>query len=386
MAKMHDRKSTESDCFQNALERMEYVFDTFDHVCVSFSGGKDSTACLNLALKIATEKKRLPLDVVSFDEEAIPPETVEYMQRVADRDDIRFRWFCIPLEHRNACSSKQPYWYCWAPEDRKLWVRDLPPSAITEPLTKKRCGIPDLVPFLYDVRNGLTANILGIRTQESITRYRSIASKSGKLCYIKSPSTCKHVQNVYPIYDWMVEDVWIAPEIYGWDYNRAYETMTKAGIPFNLQRCCPPFGEQPIRGLHLFKTCWPQLWAKMVDRVHGAATAARYANTDLYGVKVKDDVYDDGMDWRSRTLHAMNLLSTKSRAEVADAIAQCISTHRNKSPNEMPDLDPDPISGYCWKDIYLIAKIGGNKFGRQTQKVNLKAFHNLEKAKANEEK
>ena len=386
MSNLHARKQTESDCFQNALERMEYVFDTFDHVCVSFSGGKDSTACLNLALKIATEKKRLPLDVVSFDEEAIPPETVEYMQRVADRDDIKFRWFCIPLEHRNACSTSQPYWYCWAPEDRKLWVRDLPPSAITEPLTKKRGGIPDLVPFLYDMRNGLTANILGIRTQESMTRYRAIASKSGKLCYIKEPSACKHVQNVYPIYDWMVEDVWIAPEIHGWDYNRAYETMTKAGISFSQQRCCPPFGEQPIRGLHKFKTCWPQLWAKMVDRVHGAATAARYANTDLYGMNVKDDVPDDGMDWRSRTLHTMNLLSPRSRAEVANAVAQCVKAHRNKSPNEMPDVNPDPISGYCWKDIYVIAKVGGDKFNRQKQKVASKAIGNLMKAKANEGK
>lgn len=386
MAKIYKRKSTDNDCFQNALERMEYVFDTFDHVCVQFSGGKDSTACLNLALKMATEKKRLPLDVVSFDEEAIPPETVEYMQRVADRDDVRFRWFCIPLEHRNACSSQQPYWYCWAPEDRKLWVRDLPPNAITEPLTKKRCGMPDLTPFLFDSKKGLTANILGIRTQESMTRYRSIATKSGELCYIKGPSACKHVQNVYPIYDWMVEDVWIAPEIHGWDYNRAYETMTKAGIPFSLQRCCPPFGEQPIRGLHKFKTCWPQLWSKMVNRVHGAATAARYANTDLYGMSTKDDSHDDGLDWRSRTLHIMNTLTPRSRAEVAKAISGIINNHRNRTSNNMPDADPDPISGFCWKDIFIIAKTGGDKFGRQSQKVVTKAIVNRIKAEANEGK
>jgi predicted phosphoadenosine phosphosulfate sulfurtransferase len=49
---------------------------------VSFSGGKDSTAVLNTALVVAKELGRLPLDVVFFDEEAIHPPTIEYVERV----------------------------------------------------------------------------------------------------------------------------------------------------------------------------------------------------------------------------------------------------------------------------------------------------------------
>ena len=36
-----------------AYERLNSVFDHFDTVSVSFSGGKDSTVCLNLTLEVA---------------------------------------------------------------------------------------------------------------------------------------------------------------------------------------------------------------------------------------------------------------------------------------------------------------------------------------------
>jgi len=379
MAKAAQKKSSDRDCLSLALERMEYVFDTFDQVAVSFSGGKDSTACLNLALQIATDKKRLPLDVFTFDEEAIPPETVEYTQRVADRDDIRFRWFCLPIEHRNACSSSSPYWYPWAPEDRAKWVRDLPATAITVPLLSKRAGIPDHVSKLYDPRNGLAANIMGIRSQESMTRHRAIVSKKGDRAWVQPPSNAPHVSNVYPIYDWRVEDVWLAPEVCGWDYNRAYETMTLAGVPFSLQRCCPPFGEQPIRGLWKFKQCWPQLWSKMVDRVHGAATAARYGNSDLYACGVSDEDLPEGMNWRGLTMTTMMKLDERARAEVADAISRLITTHRNRSSNPLPDEIPDPQSGFCWRSLYTVAKVGGDKFGRQSQKIIKRALEERRK-------
>jgi predicted phosphoadenosine phosphosulfate sulfurtransferase len=374
VAKCNKKQFVEQDCLSLTLERMEYVFDTFDQVWISFSGGKDSTACLNTALQVATDKKKLPLNVITFDEEAIPPETVDYQQRVCERDDVNFRWYCIPVEHRNACSNKEPYWYPWAPEDRHKWVRDLPATAITTPLVQKRCGIPDQSGFAYDASKGTVANVMGIRAQESITRLRHIATKKGNRAWVMPPGKFKFVQNCYPIYDWATEDVWLAPELMGWDYNRAYETMSLAGMPLSLQRVCPPYGEQPLRGLWRYKSCWPELWAKMVDRVHGAATAARYANTDLYGCAIKDDDLPEGMTWRELTMSSMQKLDPRSRKEVAQAIRSCLSQHKNRSGAELPDEIPDPISGFCWKTLYIAAKVGGDKFGRQSQKMSNKAM------------
>jgi len=374
VAKSNKKQYVDRDCMSLALERMEYLFDTFDQVWISFSGGKDSTACLNTALQVATDKKKLPLNVFTFDEEAIPPETVDYQQRVADRDDINFLWYCLPIEHRNACSTVQAHWYPWAPEDRERWVRELPSTAITEPLVAKRCGIPDQVGKVFDPRKGMVANVMGIRTQESMTRYRHIATKKGDLAWIMPPGGFAHVQNVYPIYDWTAEDVWLAPQVMGWDYNHAYEIMSLAGMPLSMQRCCPPYGEQPIRGLWRFKQCWPDLWAKMTERVHGAATAARYANTDLYGCGVKNDDLPEGMTWRDLTFQAIEKLDERSRKDVAHAIKMCIGIHQNRSKSPMPDEKADPMSGFCWKTLYTVAKVGGDKFNRQSQKMTSKAL------------
>ena len=53
-----------------ALERIDYVFNEFDEVVVSFSGGKDSTVILEMALIVAKEHGRLPLTVMWLDQEA----------------------------------------------------------------------------------------------------------------------------------------------------------------------------------------------------------------------------------------------------------------------------------------------------------------------------
>lgn len=56
--------------YDAALDRIRYLFDEFPNVIVGFSGGKDSTVVLELALIVAREKNRLPLDVLFIDQEA----------------------------------------------------------------------------------------------------------------------------------------------------------------------------------------------------------------------------------------------------------------------------------------------------------------------------
>jgi predicted phosphoadenosine phosphosulfate sulfurtransferase len=371
-AKFGVKKHIEQSCYDAGMARMREIFDLHDHVAVSFSGGKDSTCCLHLALEVAKEQNRLPVRVFTFDEEAIPPETVEYMARVAERPDITFEWYCLPIQHRNACSEKEPFWYCWDPAKRGAWCRDLPPLAITELAGfVAGGGIPEQIPILMPANLGAVANVMGVRSQESISRYRTIAGKRGWRAFMTVNPLAKHVNNCYPIYDWDVEDVWLAPQIMDWDYNRAYDTMEKCGMPVSRQRCAPPFGEQPIRGLYTFKECWPELWAKMCDRVPGAATAARYANTELYGTGSKaEDAKPANMSWRAYTMFLVDQLDVKSKSEVGEALKSLAAGHRGRAGGDvMPDADPHPVSGFCWRFLCKLAMIGGNKFGRQQQKV-----------------
>src|SRR5438552_11064040 len=119
--KLYKKKAVNLSVYHLALERFRLCFRRFDRVVVSFSGGKDSTVCLNLALQVARELGRFPLEAIFFDEEAVPPETIEYVDRVRQIRAIRLQWLCIPIQHRNACSRRSPWWYPWAPEDRAKW-------------------------------------------------------------------------------------------------------------------------------------------------------------------------------------------------------------------------------------------------------------------------
>jgi len=398
MAKINKKHEISESCYDLAVKRVALTYDRFDRVVVSFSGGKDSTACMNLCLEEARRRNRLPLEVVFFDEECIPPETVEYMERIKANPEIRLYWFCLPLKLGNACSRKHPEWYAWGEEDRDKWVRSLPKHAITSyPTFVRGMGIPDFCPTMFGPESGKVAWVLGIRTQESMTRYQSIGTKIGFECFtipmtiageygpkigkkkrggtIPTPWQSK----VYPIYDWMTEDVWRAPALFDWDYNHVYDTMRACGLPPLVARCSPTFGEQTNRRLWSYKVCWPDLWAKMVDRVPGAATAARYANTELYGIAVKEDDIPEGVTWRQATMKIVGELEGQAKIDVSKAIAAALKEHRNcyrkrdMKPLPFPDLVQDPISGYSWKLMYGIASAGGDKFGRQSQKARKKA-------------
>ena len=67
------------NCVEAARQRIRHVYDTFDTVCVQFSGGKDSTACLFLAKEIHEERGLGPVKVIFRDEEFLSPAVDQYV-------------------------------------------------------------------------------------------------------------------------------------------------------------------------------------------------------------------------------------------------------------------------------------------------------------------
>jgi predicted phosphoadenosine phosphosulfate sulfurtransferase len=186
--KVLKKKQIDQDVWTLALERTRRAYDLFDHIAVSFSGGKDSTTALHVALEIAAERNRLPLDVFFWDEEAIHPETIDYMRRVSQRDDVNLRWLCVPIKHRNACSRSSPWWFPWAQEDKDKWCRELPPEATTELPGFNRQTVPECNGFLFPKSMGTIGIIMGIRAAESLRRYRSVAKPRNN----SSRNTARH--------------------------------------------------------------------------------------------------------------------------------------------------------------------------------------------------
>lgn len=347
---------------------MRYIFQQFDHPVLSFSGGKDSTAALEVATEVAREMGRLPLHVIFFDEEAIHPTTIEYVERVMQRDDVRLDWYCLPIKHRNACSQESPWWYCWNPEAEDKWVRPMPDWAISEhPAFEWGMTLPDLFPKLFSLDMGKVGVITGIRSQESLRRYRIVAHKKHDN-YITTNPDNKNVYRAHPIYDWSSEDVWVLVNEKGLDYNRTYDIFNMTSMYGKLldQRVCPPYGEEPLMGLWVYAECFPEMWHRMLGRVPGVATAWRYANTELYSFKL--EAPPEGTTWKQYAAILIQNYGDKHRDQVTAVVEQAVTGHYERSQNNLPDAEPDVVSGASWKLICKII-IRGDFKGRVSQAI-----------------
>jgi predicted phosphoadenosine phosphosulfate sulfurtransferase len=363
------KEYTNKSVYEESLDRIRYIYDSFDRVVVSFSGGKDSTAVLNLALIVAKEKNKLPLEVVFFDEEAIHPPTVEYVDRVRQNQDIKLDWYCLQVKHRNACSNEEPFWYCWDEDKKDVWCRELPDSAITKHTWfKKGMSFQEFSPYLYPRDSGKIAMLTGIRTQESLRRYQVIARKKND-AYINSKSEAGMNQyRCFPIYDWSSEDVWLAVQKYGWDYNKTYDifNQTKLFGDYLHQRVCPPYGEEPLRGLWIYSECFPELWHKMLYRVNGVATAWRYANTELYS---NSSAKPESMSYKEYMNVILDSYDHDSKDDVQSNINRYINLHNKRTKQPIPEEESHPISGVSWKWLCRVAVRGDFK-GRQSNTLN----------------
>jgi len=268
-------------------------------------------------------------------------------------------WLALPVMHRNACSTREPYWYPWAPEAKHLWVRDMPPEAITTTKGFRRSPIADHSPdYLADMYDGTVALSMGIRAQESLIRRRGVSwrREDNYLSGTNNPL----VTYAKPVYDWLTPDVWTAPKLHGWDYNKSYDIMDKAGISPASQRVAPPFGEQPMVGLWMWAQCWPELWDRMTERVEGASAAARYAQTQVYG-NTAESKPPRGMGWEEGIEYYLAKHPPNIQTWAARRIRSFMRGHFRECSDPIPEVNPHPKTGVSWKLLLRTARQGDLK-------------------------
>ena len=303
------------DLIERSIDRFNQLFDIYDRVSVSFSGGKDSTCLLEVGT-LAAARRGIKLTVSFFDEEVIFPETVAYCERVRVRPEIDFHWYCIPIKESNAWSQAEPHWYPWAPEARAKWIRPIPPFAISElkPPPKGRPSIEYLSHHLAALDLPRTwVDVIGRRLAESPAR-RSMAQRLG---WLQPPHDRRYCGIASPIIDWSNEDVWKVIKERGWDWNRAYLRLYQAGTGRPQLRIGPLFGEEPSINLHRVRKVAPEMWARAVHRVPGVDALARYALTGLMG---RGRLRAGGTVKASALLAAMENLPPAKRARTGNSI------------------------------------------------------------------
>jgi predicted phosphoadenosine phosphosulfate sulfurtransferase len=269
-----------------AKERISWIFDNFDKIYLSFSGGKDSTVTLHLTMEEAIKRNR-KIGVLIVDLEGQYKLTIEHLENCLEKykANIDPFWVCLPIHLRNAVSVFEPFWKCWDSEKEADWIRQKPDVSIKDnkffDFFQDGMEFEEFVPLFGEwyAQGESCACIVGIRADESLNRFRTIASTKKTRIDDKQWTTVvtDNVCNVYPIYDWRGEDIWTYhgknPEL---PHNRLYDYMHKAGVPLGHMRICQPYGDDQRRGLWLFHLVEPSTWAKIVARVAGANSGALY--------------------------------------------------------------------------------------------------------------
>lgn len=326
---MSGRKIYQNIKVDEALEqRLKLIFEDFDNISVSFSGGKDSGVLLNAVLEYKREHG-YPQKIAVFhkDYEAQYSKTTEYVTRMYENniDDIEPYWFCVPMTVNCSVSMRQMSWTPWNPVEKDKWVRQLPD--IPYVISLENNNVPPFYKMamndeaLYEAYGkwyakthlGKSIVLLGLRADESLNRYSAITNEWKQL-YKGQHWTRTAGKDYYvgsPIYDFNTQDIWVINAKRGYDYNKLYDLYWKAGLTIDQMRVASPYHISGRATLNLYRVIDPEIWVKLVGRVEGANFAAIYGATKALGFR--EIKLPPNHTWESYTKFLLSTLPEATR-------------------------------------------------------------------------
>lgn len=355
---MSDKIYLQKNVLEASKERISKVFDNFDNYYISFSGGKDSSVMTHLVLEEA-KKRNKKVGLLIIDLEAQYTQTISHLREMVKeyKDNIDLHWFCGELLLRNAVSDFQPKWVCWDEDNKNIWVREKPTEA--SDLSQYDFYVPkmEFEEFMvifgkWYAQDKLTAGFIGIRADESLHRYRAITATKKGLTFNGwkwTTKLSKYLYNIYPIYDWRTEDIWVFhSKNKHLAHNKIYDMMTRAGVKLSNQRLCQPFGDDQKRGLWLYHILEPDTWYKLLNRVSGVNSGALYVQESGNINGYNDITKPNNHSWESYTNYLLSSLPSKMQTHYKERFKKFIVGWKKRGYKKIPDNAPHDLEIKQW--------------------------------------
>lgn len=349
------KRYQEIDVLTATRERISFIFDSFEKIYVSFSGGKDSTVTLHLVMEEAIRRNRI-VGVLIIDLEAQYTATIHHIEEIVAlyKDHIDLHWCCLPILLRNAVTNFEPRWIPWDPAKRDIWVRPMPKCAKTEyPWFLPEMEFEEIIVLwgVWYAQGKRTAGFIGIRADESLNRFRTIAVFD-KVTFEGRRYTT-HIEdqlyNIYPIYDWKTEDIWRFHAKYPHlPHNSVYDQMYRAGVKLSQQRLCQPYGDDQRKGLWLYHILEPQTWYKLIARVNGANFGALYVEQNGNVMGYNKITKPEGHTWKSFCNLLLQSLPKKTRDHYIKRFQSFLKGWRTRGYSTIPDEAPKVLEDAHW--------------------------------------
>lgn len=144
---MKKKGTNTENVYELIQKRLKFIFDEFDNIYVSFSGGKDSGVLLNLCIDyIRKHNLNRKIGVFHMDYEAQYKMTTDYVEETfrQNLDILEIYHVCVPFKVVTCASMYQQFWRPWDEEMHANWVRPMPKNCYKKedfPFITTKCGI-----------------------------------------------------------------------------------------------------------------------------------------------------------------------------------------------------------------------------------------------------
>jgi len=265
----------QQNVLEAATERVAWIFDTFQNIVVSISGGKDSTVLFHIVHKEAvTRDKKFTL--FFLDQEAEYKSTIEQVRHMMSYSHVIPGWYQVPAYMTNAASYEDELLYAWG--EGEDWMRAKEMTSIH----KINEDYPErFYPFFRWIEKKYdsdTAVLVGMRSEESLNRYRALIKNPAFPDITWSTKTSGRAVRFYPIYDFTFEDIWTYIGKFGVRYNKIYDYLYIKGVRIPRFRVSNLIHEKSFNCLTMLQEFEPETYNKLIKRLKGVHVAALYAN------------------------------------------------------------------------------------------------------------
>jgi predicted phosphoadenosine phosphosulfate sulfurtransferase len=353
------RKFIDTNVYDEAIKRINHIYDVFDTVVVMFSGGKDSLATLHLCKEVADARGHKKVNVVFRDQELIPNVVVDFVNKYRELDWVDMKYFCVQTYATKYVLGQTQSYIQWDADREHM--RPMPTHAITDKHVFDRTTMDAFTASFY---KGKLAFVNGIRASESLRRYGSCMEKLNEN-YINATKGTDRVKLCKPIFDWQEDDVFK----YFYDNDIEYCSIYDRQMwnQENLRVDTPVHHEASKRFFKL-KTRDPLLYQQVVDLFPEMIIQDKYYAE--YNQETLKEKY--GQDLQTILDYIKDYITEPRQKNLAyERFKQAVVAHR-KSPDAYPiyHLLTFFMSGEYKRKIYPINKYVYEKRADRTNKMD----------------
>ena len=272
-------------------KRISYLFDNFDKICVSISGGKDSTVLAHMALQEARKRNRR-IGIFFLDEEVVYQSTIDqvrYIMTAYPENTIKL-WYQIEFNLTNATSQNETQFKVWDKTKQDIWMRPKETDSIQTPNwniekqtiqnKKKGFGFFDAMENFVAAETNV-AHLIGLRAAESLNRWRAVTKNAGIDNIYWSTKRGEGNYNFYPLYDWNFQDIWRYLYENNVRYSRIYDYQYKKGFGMKDMRVSSLIHEKSFHSLVELPEFEPATYDRLLKRTSGIQVGNIYGKDNL---------------------------------------------------------------------------------------------------------